>query len=68
MVMVLEISKGNDKYWSKEIGESVLLYHRDNDMPAIIFNDGDKRWYKDNNLIRQEIFGKDWLRIKCKSF
>ena len=60
MVIVLESTSDGCKFWFKESPAGVLLYHRDNDMPAIIFNDGDKRWYKDDNLIREEIC---WERL-----
>ena len=60
MVIVLEISKDGSRYWSKELAGCILHYHRDNDMPAVFFCDGDKRWYKDDILIREEIC---WERL-----
>ena len=55
MIIVLEVNKEGSKFWSKEVEKSLLLYHRDNDMPAMIFSDGEKRWYKEDVLIREEI-------------
>ena len=60
MRIVLEISKQGNRFWFTENTLGVLKYHRDNDMPAVIFCDGDKRWYKDDNLIREEIC---WERL-----
>ena len=55
MIIVLEISKQNNRFWFTQNSLGVLKYHRDNDMPAMIFRDGEKRWYVNGNLIREEI-------------
>ena len=55
MRIVLEISKQNNRFWFTQNSLGVLKYHRDNDMPAMIFRDGEKRWYVNGNLIREEI-------------
>jgi hypothetical protein len=55
MRIVLEISKQNNRFWFTENTLGVLKYHRDNDMPAMIFGDNEKRWYVNGNLIREEI-------------
>ena len=55
MKIVLEISKQNNRFWFTQNSLGVLKYHRDNDMPAMIFRDGEKRWYVNGNLIREEI-------------
>ena len=58
MKIVLEISKQNNRFWFTQNSLGVLKYHRDNDMPAMIFRDGEKRWYVNGNLIREEISWK----------
>ena len=55
MKIVLEISKQGNRFWFTENALGVLKYHRDNDMPAMIFGDNEKRWYVNGNLIREEI-------------
>ena len=55
MRIVLEISKQNNRFWFTQNSLGVLKYHRDNDMPAMIFGDNEKRWYVNGNLIREEI-------------
>ena len=55
MKIVLEISKQGNRFWFTENTLGVLKYHRDNDMPAMIFGDNEKRWYVNGNLIREEI-------------
>ena len=55
MRIVLEISKQGNRFWFTENTLGVLKYHRDNDMPAMIFGDNEKRWYVNGNLIREEI-------------
>ena len=55
MKIVLEISKQGNRFWFTENTLGVLRYHRDNDMPAMIFGDNEKRWYVNGNLIREEI-------------
>ena len=55
MKIVLEISKQNNRFWFTQNSLGVLKYHRDNDMPAMIFRDGEKRWYVNGNLVREEI-------------
>ena len=58
MKIVLEISKQNNRFWFTENTLGVLKYHRDNDMPAMIFGDNEKRWYVNGNLVREEISWK----------
>ena len=55
MKIVLEISKQGNRFWFTENTLGVLKYHRDNDMPAMIFGDNEKRWYVNGNLVREEI-------------
>ena len=55
MKIVLEISKQGNRFWFTENTLGVLRYHRDNDMPAMIFGNNEKRWYVNGNLIREEI-------------
>ena len=55
MVIVLESTSDGCRFWYKKNPLGVLLYHRENDMPAMIFRDGEKRWYVNGNLIREEI-------------
>ena len=55
MRIVLEISKQGNRFWFTENTLGVLKYHRDNDMPAMIFGDNEKRWYVNGNLVREEI-------------
>lgn len=58
MKIVLEISKQGNRFWFTENTLGVLKYHRDNDMPAMIFGDNEKRWYVNGNLVREEISWK----------
>ena len=58
MRIVLEISKQGNRFWFTENTLGVLKYHRDNDMPAMIFGDNEKRWYVNGNLVREEISWK----------
>ena len=37
----------NNKYWYKH-----GMYHRDRDLPALIFNDGSMYWWNNGELIR----------------
>ena len=37
----------NGKYWCKN-----GMYHRDRDLPALIFNDGSMYWWNNGELIR----------------
>jgi hypothetical protein len=59
MVIVLQVSREDNKYWYKEL-EGILHLHRDNDMPAVIYNDGQKQWFADNKLIRNELPWQTW--------
>ena len=64
MVIVLESTSDGCKFWYKESPSGVLLYHRDNDMPAMIFPEGEKRWYLNNNLIREEKPLQPWQTVE----
>ena len=64
MRIVLEISKQGNRFWFTQNTLGVLKYHRDNDMPAITFGSGEKRWYTNGTLIVKKSLGKRYLRIK----
>ena len=55
MVIVLQVSTEGSKTWYKELEGCILHLHRDNDMPAVIYNDGQKEWFINNRLIREEM-------------
>lgn len=38
------------KYWRNENGD----FHRENDLPAVEFFNGEKRWYKNGELYRKD--------------
>jgi len=42
------IDEDGDQRWFNKDGQ----LHRDNDSPAVIFEDGSKSWYKNGNLHR----------------
>ena len=58
MRIVLEISKDGGRYWHKQSPIGVLIFHRDNDMPAITFGSGEKRWYTNGTLIVKKSLAK----------
>jgi hypothetical protein len=59
-------NKNGDQYWYKN-----GLYHRDNDLPAIIFSDGDQYWYKNGKINRDNdlpaVIFSDGSQIWCKN-
>ena len=60
-------NKNGDQYWYKN-----GLYHRDNDLPAIIFSDGDQYWYKNGKINRDNdlpaVIFSDGSQIWCKKW
>ena len=55
MVILFQINNAGSKIWYKELESGILHLHRENDMPAVIYNDGQKEWFMNNRLIREEI-------------